>query len=157
MRRVILTMLMIISIAVGAKDRREDSVAMAYRIEGINDNLGLHLDLSIPIIKSIVAVRASGGFIFDGPDYPDPTAAYLLGIRGNRRVSDIIKLYGEGGALLLKDSDVTFGGYGIFGFEFFTSKDYKSPISYFIELGARGCPDTIYNGFTSNVGFKFYF
>lgn len=89
-----------------------------------------------------------------------------IGVLGHKsKISENILLYGEGGVLALlpsskfSDSDLEFGGYGLFGFEF----HFDSHNSYFIEMGGMGTGATanqlfgnpIYsNGFMVNVGYK---
>lgn len=87
----------------------------------------------------------------------------LIGVSG--RVGESIRLYGEGGLLGLFPSDdfssETFemGGYGLFGFSFFSSPGS----SYFIELGGAGIgaradalsTNPVYsNGLVISVGFR---
>jgi hypothetical protein len=81
-----------------------------------------------------------------------------------------IRLYGEGGALLLlppeasDSSAFAFGGYGHFGFEFFMDRAH-SGCAYFVELGSNGigaradreAGSPIYlNGFSTTVGVRWY-
>lgn len=82
------------------------------------------------------------------------------------QVGDFIRLYGEGGVLLLfpsKDfssSSANLGGYGLFGFEFFMCEH----ANYFLEVGGVGsgahadkiAGSPIYsNGLLINVGFRY--
>ena len=90
-------------------------------------------------------------------------SAGLIGIAGY--VGDYIKLYGEGGVIGLFPSsefsseDFVFGGYGLFGFEFYMNNSSN----YFIEIGGVGTGATadkvptnpIYsNGLLISVGFR---
>ncbi len=84
------------------------------------------------------------------------------------RINDNLRLYGEGGIILLLPSntfsseDIEIGGYGLFGFEFhFATND-----NYYIELGSVGTGasadkvpgEPIYsNGFAINVGYRHFF
>jgi hypothetical protein len=52
-----------------------------------------------------------------------------------------MRLYTEAGGVILFPNndfsdDIAFGGYGLFGFEFFTHR--MSPVTYFIEAGGMG-------------------
>ena len=81
-------------------------------------------------------------------------------------VGESIRLYGEGGVLILfpseefSSSGQEIGGYGLFGFEFFMNEH----ANYFIELGGVGTganasnvpTSPIYsNGFLTSVGFRY--
>ncbi len=74
-------------------------------------------------------------------------------------VADFARFYGEGGFLLAipnKDSNrssLIWGGYGHFGFEFFTGT--QSSLSYFLEVGGTGSTVTL-NGLHITVGFRLY-
>ncbi len=53
------------------------------------------------------------------------------------------RLYAEGGPALALPADrfsddIAFGGYGLFGFEFFPGDPAASPVSYYVELGGIG-------------------
>lgn len=90
----------------------------------------------------------------------------IVGVGG--QIGNSIRLYGEGGFILLFPSEAfssnntDFGGYGLFGFEFF-----MSPFTnYFIEIGGVGTgaredklpTQTIYsNGLLIDVGFRAQF
>jgi len=88
----------------------------------------------------------------------------LIGVGGE--IGNFARLYGEGGFILLLPNNEfssesnELGGYGLFGFEFYTYEHFN----YFIELGATGtgavadkvAGNPIYsNGFLINVGFRF--
>jgi hypothetical protein len=96
-----------------------------------------------------------------------PYSNFQLGIVGvGGKINNSIRLYGEGGVIaILPDSDFSsndseFGGYGLFGFEFF----FQEAHNYFIELGGVGTgaradkvlTEPIYsNGFIVNVGYRY--
>ncbi len=88
----------------------------------------------------------------------------VVGVGGY--VGDFARLYGEGGIMMLFPSedfsseDSEFGGYGLFGFEFFMQPN----MNYYIEIGGVGTGakadkvvgKPIYsNGLLVNVGFRF--
>ncbi len=156
---VILTVMVVLAATTWAEGTKGENLSLGYKLEEINNNFGLHLDVVSPKIFKFFNVRASGGFVADHMDFDDYHNSFLLGVRGSGgAVSDVISLYGEAGLITIKDSDeYLFGGYGLFGFEFFTSENFKSPVSYFIELGTNNCSDDLYSGFTTNVGVRYYF
>lgn len=80
-------------------------------------------------------------------------------------INNFVRIYGEGGAIMLFPStrfsskSIQFGGYGLFGFEFFFDKH----LNYFFEAGGVGtgakadkvAANPIYsNGFLINVGIR---
>ena len=86
-------------------------------------------------------------------------------------ICDQIRLYGEGGtSIVIMDNNfsakqMTFGGYGVFGFEFFMTKIDKAFLSYYIELGGIGSgavaekintKPIISNGFLITTGLRIY-
>ncbi len=88
----------------------------------------------------------------------------LVGVGG--MVGERIRLYGEGGILIINASKeistekTPIGAYGIFGFEFFLTKK----LNYFIELGGTGieatADKTLYsptysNGFLTVAGLRY--
>lgn len=89
-----------------------------------------------------------------------------FGVFGQRSmIAEKIALYGEGGVIGIlpnsdfSDEDFVFGGYGLFGFEFYFDQNF----SYYFEAGGVGTDATadklpgepIYsNGFLMNVGFR---
>jgi len=90
----------------------------------------------------------------------------MVGVGGT--INNSIRLYGEGGVIGIlpnsnfSSSDSEFGGYGLFGFEFF----FQEAHNYFIELGGVGTgaradqviTEPIYsNGFIINVGYRYTF
>ena len=93
-----------------------------------------------------------------------------FGINYHGCITNRIGLYAEGGLIILypntsfSSKSSEFGGYGLFGFEFFFTEDTKRNPSYFIELGGIGTgayadkiiSNPIYaNGFLISVGYRF--
>ena len=93
-----------------------------------------------------------------------------VGINYQRCITTNINLYSEGGIVLIypnnsfSNESVNFGGYGVFGFEFFFTENTNRNPSYFIELGGIGTGavankiifNPIYaNGFLISVGYRF--
>jgi hypothetical protein len=93
-----------------------------------------------------LAMRLRGNLMYnenvqDGDTDWTPYANVSVGLIGvSGMAGDHIRLYGEGGFIGLFPSDnfssanFVFGGYGIFGFEFFISRCNN----YFIEIGGVG-------------------
>jgi len=93
-----------------------------------------------------------------------------VGINFHTSITNRINLYSEGGVVILfpnnsfSDESIDFGGYGLFGFEFFFTENTSRNPSYFIELGGIGTgavaskivSNPIYaNGFLISVGYRF--
>lgn len=157
MKRVVLLIVFCSSMSLFSSNK--DSLAVGFKLEGMRDNLGLHLDIVSPTFLKYFNGRVSGGVVLEGEEYKSEHNKFLFGLRGyGAPVTDFLKLYGEfGGVFLLEEEDVEPGIYGLFGFEFYTAREYKSPVSYFIEMGTNGLLEGSRNGFTTNVGFRYYF
>jgi len=140
-------------------NRYRDSLSLGFKLEELNNNLGINFDLVSPTFINYFNARVSGGYVMEGSDYESTHNKYLFGLRGHGApVTDFLKLYGEFGAVFIQESnDFEIGCYGLFGFEFYTATEYKSPVSYFIELGTNSMSTDLYNGFTTNVGLRYYF
>ncbi len=116
------------------------------------------------------AVRLSGSILFKQDVDWTPYTVFRLGLIGGDFMSNAaIRIYGEGGVLLLFpnskfDDDIyVFGGYGHFGFEFFLAENQNPSMCYFIELGTNGVGaktnkgDMYLNGFALSAGLRLYF
>jgi hypothetical protein len=138
--------------------------------DGAGD-LGFRAGLTTPwILGGHAAARLTGSVFMRDTNW-HPYCTVRAGLVGaSFMASADIRLYGEGGALLLlppADSDSSafrLGGYGHFGLEFFADRA-RSGSAYFIELGTNGvgaradkeAGSPIYlNGFSSSVGFRWY-
>lgn len=139
-------------------EANKDTLSLGFKLEEINDNLGINLDIVSPTVLNFFNVRAGVGYVLEKPDYGSTHIKAILGLRGyGGGVNSFIKLYGEAGALFLQKESLEFGVYGLFGFEFFTRENYISPVSYYIELGTNSAADDLYEGFSTAVGFRYYF
>ena len=136
-------------------------------------DFGLGLQLTSPFfVGNSLALRLRGNLMWnqhvqDQETTWSPYSNVSLGLVGaGQQIGNSIRLYGEGGIVLLfpsgefSDESLVLGGYGVFGFEFFMAKF----INYYIELGGIGTGATanlvpnkpIYsNGFLINVGFRY--
>lgn len=135
--------------------------------------LGLHLT-SPYFANDKIALRLRGNLVWnqhleDNETTWSPYSNVSFGLTSvSCETGNFIRLYGEGGIMLLFPSDnfssesSVLGGYGLFGFEFFLNKQSN----YFIEIGGVGTGATadkvaekpIYsNGLLINVGFRYIF
>lgn len=140
--------IILLSIAVKAQhDTPSTKFSMGYQINQFQKDFGFGLQVTTPhFLKKSVAIRARTNVMFyehiDGTEYTwTPYAHFTLGVVGvSGIISKNIRVYGEGGVILLlpsgkfSNSDVDVGGYGLFGFEFFM----ENHNSYFIEIGGSG-------------------
>lgn len=149
---------------------------LGFHIKQNQRDLGLGVNLTSPYFaKKQVALRVRANLMFNehlkNPNTTTwtPYSSISLGILGVAgEIGEFIRLYGEGGVIMLLPSSkfssksTVFGGYGLFGFEFFMHKSSN----YFIEIGGVGTGATadkivrnpIYaNGLLINVGFRYVF
>lgn len=154
--------------------------SLALGIARLGEDFALGLQFTSPFIfdTAAIKVRADVAFrngIVEGGDSAAwlPYGVFRAGFLGVGAVmAPGVRLYGEGGALLVvTHSDFStevlhFGGYGFFGFEFLMGTPEKSGLSaYYIELGSHGtgakadkmAGQPLYlNGFAIQTGFRLY-
>ncbi len=137
----------------------EKSFSAGYEIGEIGNDLTVGGRITSPFFfGGYAALRAAGDAAWKKTDWSSYGffRAGLVGSSG--MIQDIIRLYGEGGVSLLYNEEgyrsVLWGGYGLFGFEFFTGKE--SPLSYFIEMGTLGTSVARLSGFSVRTGLTFY-
>ncbi len=122
-------------------------LGMGFHLNQFQRDFGMGVSLTTPyFLFERVALRARGAVMFhehvqDSSMTWTPYTNLSLGIVGvSGYVGGSIRLYGEGGVILLFPSgefssvDMEFGGYGSFGFEFFPHDAFN----YLIELGGIG-------------------
>jgi hypothetical protein len=157
----------------GQDDKLKNGVGLGMQINQYHNDFGIGLHVTSPYFagKSI-AVRVRGNLMFNEHIKNDSLTVWtpysnmsigLIGVGG--MIGDFVRLYGEGGTVCLFPSNefstasVIFGGYGLFGFEFFMQKY----MNYFIEIGGIGTgavadkvpAKPIYsNGLTITAGFR---
>jgi hypothetical protein len=155
---------------------RSNHVAIGYHVNNFAHDFGYGIGITSPyFVLNTLAVRASCNFQWF--NYIDKiTTTYSMASYQNIKVGILssayildkgARLYGEMGAVILvcpstiTSTNVSAGGYGLFGFEFFIHKGF----SYFIELGAIGTKTTadnvttipiFSNGFTTSGGLRLY-
>lgn len=149
-----------------------NSVNIGIQLSQYQQDFGAGMTLTSPWFgQQRIAVRARSHVMFHEHMQEQETTwnPYLnatIGVTGKTgRIGDSILLYGEGGVIGLFPSDdfssesFEFGGYGLFGFEFYMNPDSN----YFIEIGAVGtgakadevANEPIYsNGLTISTGFR---
>jgi len=147
-------------------------LGFGFQINQFQKDFGLGLNFTTPYFGyDKIALRLRGNLMFNEHIHNLATtwtpytnlSLGLIGVGGT--IGDFIRLYGESGVIgLLPSADFSskkfeFGGYGLFGFEFFMNKY----INYFIELGGIGTgaqadkimSKPIYsNGFLIDVGLR---
>ncbi len=149
-------------------------VGFGIQLTQIQDDFGIGLNVTSPFfLYDRMAVRLRANLMFNehlaaGVSTLSPYSNISLGLIGvGGKIGDYIRLYGEGGGILILPSDAfssedyELGGYGVIGFEFFMSKFNN----YFIEIGHVGTgakenkvvTNPLYsNGMVINAGVRFY-
>jgi len=156
-------------------------LSVGFNLNRFQDDFGCGLTVTTPyFVKDKFAMRLSGNLSsHEGVPQNKSESTWMtyttlrfgvVTVAG--MIAKSIRLYSEGGVVaIIPDSDLSdeenFGGYGVFGFEFFmTNSDKRVYSSYFIELGGIGTGATAEkisgkpfysNGFMISVGWKPYF
>lgn len=176
MKKMLLLFLFFSFIFITANARQteaENRVQAGLQLSQYQNDFGMGLNLTTPwFANQAIAVRLRSQAMYlehlnDGTTTWTPYFNTTLGVATHTgRAGDSIRLYAEGGVIGIVPSDTftsksfEFGGYGLFGFEFFMT----SGSNYFIELGAAGTGakanradhQPFYsNGFTISTGFRF--
>ncbi|MBL7104991.1 MAG: hypothetical protein ISS18_11745 [Bacteroidales bacterium] len=165
----------LIGVANAQEEKISNKFGMGFQLNQYQNDFGLGLNMTSPYFAhDKIAVRFRGNFMFNEHVKNNETtwtpysniSLGLIGVAG--KVCDFIRLYGEGGIISLFPSDefsseeFVFGGYGLFGFEFYMN----SRSNYFIEIGGVGTGATadnitnepIYsNGLLISTGFRIQF
>lgn len=169
-----------IALLLAAQAQAQEGLGKGFGIGGqvgqLQNDFGIGLNLTSPYFAhEKMAVRLRGDLAWN--QHPNGAAettwspySYLsLGfVQSVGEMGGFMRIYGEGGAIYLFPSDafssrsVEFGGYGLFGFEFF----FDGHMNYFIEAGGVGTgaiadkipgKPTYSNGFLMNVGVRVQF
>ena len=148
---------------------------IGYQLVQYQQDFGFGLNLTSPMFAgNNIGVRIKGNVMYNqnvvsGKSRWMQYGNVSLGMIGTGgHINDVIRLYGEGGVILIVPSSqfssesTVIGGYGNFGFEFF----FAPSGNYFIEIGGMGTGATadkittapIYsNGLTVSTGIRFFF
>ena len=152
----------------GAEDGGKYSFSGGFLINEYVDDFGLGVQVGMPHAWERLSGRITGTVQFSRAADWEPWGTLQIGLVGTQPVvNEFARFYGEGGVVMAfpggpNTKKLGVGGYGLFGFEFFTGID--SPVSYFVELGASGCgleadmADGAFmlNGFRVQAGFRGY-
>ncbi|MEA3317871.1 MAG: hypothetical protein U9R54_07930 [Bacteroidota bacterium] len=159
-------------------ENRSSYFSYGFSIKQYQNDFGLGLNVTTPYFwNNRMAVRLKTSYLwYEHIPLNDTEYVWsgyqniqfgLIGIGG--MIGTSIRLYGEGGIVgifpnsAFSDKDFVFGGYGLFGFEFYTyEKDIRTP-SYYIEIGSIGSASAdklqanpVYsNGLTISAGIRF--
>jgi len=150
-------------------------IGLGYQLVQYQDDFGFGLNVITPYFADEnIAVRLKANLMYnqnvlDGISTWLPYSNVSLGLIGVAgKAGEKIRLYGEGGIIGLmppkqfSSESFTFGGYGLFGFEFF----FGEMGNYFIEIGGMGIGATadklptepiFSNGLTISTGVRFFF
>jgi len=149
-------------------------LALGYQIGQYQDDFNVGLNVTTPYFANgRMAIRLRGNWVkHQHPDESgeDTWTGYSnisIGLVGvSAEIQDFMRLYGEGGLLLLFPSETidsknaVANGFGFFGFEFYAHRSFN----YFLEAGGGGgsvadrlVTRSIYsNGFIIQTGFRFH-
>ena len=154
------------------ENKRPNGFSFGFQLNEFQNDFGIGVNVASPaFLYGKVAVKLRGNLMFHQHPENDettwtPYSNFTFGlVSGRTEISKAVRLYGEGGVIgLLPSSDFSsedfeFGGYGLFGFEFFINNNNI----YFIEIGGVGTGATadkipsqpIYsNGLLLSAGFR---
>lgn len=179
MKRMLIVVALIMLCSVIAESQEESKISnsfgVGFQLGEIQDDFGIGLNITSPyLFDNRFAIRARANFVWnehlDGIEttwtpYTNASLGFI-GVAG--KINDYIRLYSEGGLILLfpsddfSDGELVLGGYGLFGFEFYHIRN----LNYFIEIGGVGtgakentiAARPIYsNGLMINAGLRVHF
>lgn len=139
----------------------DNSLSVGFEIGEVGPDLVLGARITSPwLFGGYAAARVSGDIAWNSGSLWSPYGVFRAGLIGSSgMINEFARLYGEGGGMLYWNEDsagaIVLGGYGTFGFEFFTGEG--SPVSYFIEAGTNGSSLTRLTGFDVKTGLSIYF
>lgn len=151
MKKIILLLITLISISSIVLGQNKNPIStgfgVGFQLGQIQDDFGIGINLTSPyFFEDKIAIRLRGNVAWNEHiDVIETTwtpytnlSIGFIGVGGN--LNEYIRLYGEGGIILLfpdnkfSSESMENGGYGLFGFEFFHTPN----INYFIEIGGVG-------------------
>lgn len=178
MRRLaflLFTVFCLMGIVDAQAEKNSNTLGIGLQLNQYQKDFGLGVNLTSPYFAyNKVAVRLRANLMFNEHIKNNETrwtpysniSLGLIGVAG--KVGNYIRLYGEGGVICLFPSnefsseDFVFGGYGLFGYEFYMNGNSN----YFIEIGGVGTAakadnitnEPIYsNGLLISTGFRMRF
>ncbi len=129
-----------------AQDVRTNS-GIGFQLNQFQNDFGMGLNYTSPYFANKqIAVRLRGNFMYNehvenAETVWSPYANGSVGmVSSSGIIGNFMRLYGEGGVIVLfpnaafSSETTEFGGYGLFGFEFFMADRNN----YFIEIGGIG-------------------
>jgi hypothetical protein len=157
------------------KESISSKMGIGFNLSEYQNNFGLGLHITSPyFVYNRIAIRLKGNLMYneyvkDQKTKWEPYSNLSLGIVGvGGEIKNNMRIYGEGGPVFLFPSndfsseEFVFGGYGLFGFEFYMSPSFN----YHIEIGGVGTGATAdkiknkpfySNGLLINTGFRIQF
>ena len=157
------------------QERHFNKISFGFQLVKLQNEFGFGIHLLTPEFKNLRLNAKINLNWLNHADYQNNQiwSEFLnnqVGVNYHKSITNRINLYSEGGLVLLypnslfSDESISFGGYGLFGFEFFFTENKSRNPSYFIELGGIGTgavankvvSHPIYaNGFLISVGYRF--
>lgn len=175
-KTTIIIVLIFSAFQIQAQESLNKNFGIGGQVGRHQNDFGIGLHMTSPYFASgKMAVRLRGNLVWN--EHPDrqgeatwtPYSNVSLGfVQSVGEINNFVRIYGEAGAIWLFPSTefssqtIQFGGYGLFGFEFFFDKH----MNYFFEAGGVGtgakadkiAGKPIYsNGFLINVGIRAQF
>lgn len=173
---VILITMILLAFQMQAQESLNKNFGIGGQVGQHQRDFGIGLNMTSPYFANEkMAIRLKGNLIWNehmnsnSETTWSPYSNFSLGfVQSVGEINDFVRIYGEGGAIWLFPSSqfssksIQFGGYGLFGFEFFFDKHFN----YFLEAGGVGTGakadkiegNPIYsNGFLINVGIRAQF
>lgn len=161
------------SVLSAQEENDRNGFGVGFQLTEYQDDFGFGINVNSPyFLYDNITVRIRANYMYhqaviEGKSDWLSYGNFSLGLAsGGTRIGESIRLYGEGGVVVIVPPDKIssnsseLGGYGLFGFEFFFEKNG----SYFLEVGGVGTgaqadklpTEPIYsNGLTISAGFRF--
>jgi len=177
MKKIGITITMIMcAFQMQAQEGLNKNFGIGGQVGQFQNDFGIGLNMTSPYFANEkMAVRLKGNLVWNEhlnsnseTEWSSYSNLSLGFVQSVGEINDFVRIYGEGGAIWLFPSSefssksIQFGGYGLFGFEFFFDKH----LNYFFEAGGVGtgakadkiAGSPIYsNGFLINVGIRAQF
>lgn len=171
-------LIILINTSLYAQEVKAKNFSIGYSVGTNSGDYSLNINITTPFMFNVFAIRLNWYVCFNefiNKDYNSwfPYYALKVGFIGSSQIiNNYLRFYGEGGLAVVFTNDevsskkINYGGYGLFGFEFFLSYN----LSYYIEIGGNGLsvkadnlinsPDfnrIYFNGFLCFAGLRYYF